>query len=43
MTTYSTKLRPYIQLANQATIEATSGYPTLWGIGAGKATVYFDL
>ena len=29
--------------ANQAAIEATSGYPTLWGIGAGKATVYFDL
>ena len=29
--------------ANQAAIEATEGYPTLWGIGAGKATVYFDL
>lgn len=29
--------------ANQAAIEATAGYPTLWGIGAGKATVYFDL
>ena len=24
-------------------IEATSGYPTLWGRGAGNATVYFDL
>lgn len=29
--------------ANQAAIEATEGYSTLWGIGAGKATVYFDL
>ena len=29
--------------ANQAAIEATEGYPTLWGIGAGNATVYFDL
>ena len=29
--------------ANQAAIEATTGYATLWGIGAGKATVYFDL
>ena len=29
--------------SNQAAIEATTGYPTLWGIGAGKATVYFDL
>ena len=29
--------------ANQAAIEATEGYPTLWGRGAGKATVYFDL
>ena len=29
--------------ANQAAIEATSGYPTLWGRGAGNATVYFDL
>lgn len=29
--------------ANQAAIEASPGYATLWGIGAGKATVYFDL
>lgn len=29
--------------ANQAAIEATEGYPTLWGLGKGKATVYFDL
>ena len=29
--------------ANQAAIEASSGYATLWGRGAGKATVYFDL
>ena len=29
--------------ANQAAIEATSGYSTLWGRGAGNATVYFDL
>lgn len=29
--------------ANQAAIEASSGYPTLWGRGAGNATVYFDL
>lgn len=29
--------------ANQAAIEATDGYPTLWGLGAGNATVYFDL
>lgn len=29
--------------ANQSDIEATAGYSTLWGIGAGKATVYFDL
>ena len=28
---------------NQATIEAMSGYATLWGRGAGAATVYFDL
>lgn len=28
---------------NQATIEAMSGYSTLWGRGAGNATVYFDL
>lgn len=29
--------------ANQAAIEALPGYATLWGRGAGKATVYFDL
>ena len=29
--------------ANQAAIEATEGYATLWGRGAGNATVYFDL
>lgn len=29
--------------ANQAAIEATEGYSTLWGRGAGNATVYFDL
>ena len=29
--------------ANQSTIEAMSGYATLWGRGAGNATVYFDL
>lgn len=29
--------------ANQAAIEATNGYSTLWGRGAGSATVYFDL
>lgn len=29
--------------ANQAAIEAMEGYPTLWGRGAGNATVYFDL
>lgn len=29
--------------ANRETIEATSGYSTLWGRGAGAATVYFDL
>lgn len=28
---------------NQAAIEATEGYATLWGRGAGNATVYFDL
>lgn len=28
---------------NQAAIEATAGYSTLWARGAGKATVYFDL
>lgn len=28
---------------NQAAIEATDGYATLWGLGAGNATVYFDL
>lgn len=30
-------------VANQAAIEATEGYSTLWGRGAGNATVYFDL
>ena len=29
--------------ANQAAIEASAGYTTLWGRGAGNATVYFDL
>lgn len=29
--------------ANQAAIQAMSGYSTLWGRGAGAATVYFDL
>lgn len=29
--------------ANQAAIEALPGYATLWGLGAGNATVYFDL
>ena len=29
--------------ANQAAIEAMEGYSTLWGRGAGNATVYFDL
>ena len=29
--------------ANQTAIEATAGYSTLWGRGAGNATVYFDL
>lgn len=29
--------------ANQAAIEASPGYSTLWGRGAGNATVYFDL
>ena len=28
---------------NKEAIEATTGYPTLWGRGAGNATVYFDL
>lgn len=28
---------------NETTIKATSGYSTLWGRGAGAATVYFDL
>lgn len=28
---------------NQAIIEANPGYSTLWGRGAGNATVYFDL
>ena len=30
-------------LVNQAAIEASAGYTTLWGRGAGNATVYFDL
>ena len=29
--------------ANQSAIEASAGYSTLWGRGAGNATVYFDL
>lgn len=29
--------------ANQSAIEANPGYSTLWGRGAGNATVYFDL
>ena len=29
--------------ANQAAIEASPGYSTLWGRGANNATVYFDL
>lgn len=29
--------------ANQAAVEAMPGYDTLWGLGAGNATVYFDL
>ena len=29
--------------ANQSAIQATAGYSTLWGRGAGNATVYFDL
>ena len=29
--------------ANQEVIESNSGYATLWGLGAGTATVYFDL
>lgn len=29
--------------ANQAAIQASPGYSTLWGRGAGRATVYFDL
>ena len=29
--------------ANQAAIEASPGYPTLWGLGAGNVNVYFDL
>ena len=28
---------------NKEAIEATTGYSTLWGRGAGNATVYFDL
>ena len=29
--------------ANQSAIESNDGYSTLWGRGAGNATVYFDL
>ena len=29
--------------ANQATIEASPGYSTAWGRGAGNVTIYFDL
>ena len=29
--------------ANQSAIEATSGYSTAWGRGAGNVTIYFDL
>lgn len=29
--------------ANETAIKATAGWSTLWGRGAGKATVYFDL
>ena len=29
--------------ANQTAVEALAGYSTLWGRGAGNATVYFDL
>ena len=29
--------------ANQAAIEATTGYATAWGRGAGNVTIYFDL
>ena len=29
--------------ANQSAIESSPGYATLWGRGAGNATVYFDL
>lgn len=29
--------------ANEAAIKATTGWSTLWGRGAGAATVYFDL
>ena len=29
--------------ANQAAIEATTGYATLWGLDSGQVTVYFDL
>jgi hypothetical protein len=28
---------------NQAAIEASSGYRTAWGRGAGNVTIYFDL
>lgn len=29
--------------ANQSAIEATAGYSTAWGLGAGNVTIYFDL
>jgi hypothetical protein len=29
--------------ANQSAIEATDGYSTAWGRGAGNVTIYFDL
>ena len=29
--------------ANQAAIEASPGYSTAWGRGAGNVTIYFDL
>ena len=30
-------------VANQAAIEASPGYSTAWGRGAGNVTIYFDL
>ena len=32
----------HFSVTNQAAIEASTGYATLWGRGAGNATVYFD-